>query len=102
MKYYWDNASGKFLEPAEYFARKVVQNQSRSDVVKSPMVIRDIEPYRSMVTGEMITGRRQHRDHLRAHNCIEVGNEKPKAHTPEYVGGVAEDIKAAMEKHGVG
>lgn len=39
------------------------------------MVIRDIEPYRSMITGEMITGRRQHREHLKVHNCIEVGND---------------------------
>ena len=37
--------------------------------------IPDIEPYRSMVTGEYITGRAKHRDHLRQHNCIELGNE---------------------------
>lgn len=41
-------------------------------------VIQDIAPYRSMVTGEQITGRRQHREHLRAHGLQEVGNEKPK------------------------
>lgn len=34
----------------------------------------DIQPYRSMVTGEMIEGRRQHREHLRLHNVVEVGN----------------------------
>lgn len=28
-----------------------------------------------MITGEMVTGRRQHRDHLKAHGCIEVGND---------------------------
>ena len=39
-------------------------------------VIGDIEPYESMITGERIAGRRQHRDHLRDHSCIEVGNEK--------------------------
>jgi hypothetical protein len=44
--------------------------------VSGPQVVRDIEPYKSMVTGEMITGRRQHRDHLRAYNCEEIGNEK--------------------------
>lgn len=41
-------------------------------------VIGDIQPYESMITGEMIGGRRQHRDHLKDHNCIEVGNEKSK------------------------
>ena len=41
-----------------------------------PFVMADIQPYRSMVTGEMIMGRRQHREHLRQHGVIEVGNEK--------------------------
>jgi len=47
-------------------------------------VMGDIQPYRSMITGEQITGRRQHREHLRQHGCIEVGNERitPKTPTP--------------------
>lgn len=39
-------------------------------------VIKDIDPYKSMITGERIGSRRQHKDHLKAHGCIEVGNEK--------------------------
>ena len=39
-------------------------------------VMPDVQPYQSMVDGSMITGRSQHREHLRQHNCIEVGNEK--------------------------
>ena len=42
-------------------------------------VVGDIQPYKSMVTGEMIGGRRQHREHLRQHNCVEVGNSFDKA-----------------------
>jgi hypothetical protein len=38
-------------------------------------VMPDIQPYQSMADGSMITGRRQHREHLRQHNCIEIGNE---------------------------
>ena len=41
-----------------------------------PQVIRDIEPYQSMVDGSMITSRSHHREHLKRHNCFEVGNEK--------------------------
>jgi len=41
-----------------------------------PMVIPDIAPYKSMINGSMITSRSVHRDHLREHGCIEVGNEK--------------------------
>lgn len=38
-------------------------------------ILPDIKPYKSMITGEMITSRSKHREHLRAHGCIEVGNE---------------------------
>ena len=40
-----------------------------------PMVMKDITPYRSMADGSLITSRSRHREHLRAHNCIEIGNE---------------------------
>lgn len=42
---------------------------------KSSQVMGDLEPYKSMQTGEIIQGRKQHRDHLRAHGLVEVGNE---------------------------
>ena len=41
-----------------------------------PMIMPDINPYKSMVTGEMITSRSAHREHLRRHNKQEIGNEK--------------------------
>lgn len=43
----------------------------------------DIEPYRSMADGSIIGGRAQHREHLRRHNCVEVGNEV-QAHLSYY------------------
>lgn len=48
----------------------------------NPQVVVDIEPYKSVVTGETISGRRQHRDHLRAHGLVEVGNEKHGGASP--------------------
>jgi len=48
------------------------------DNCSGPQVIRDIGPYKSMIDGSIIDGRRRHRDHLRAHGCIEVGNEQMK------------------------
>jgi len=39
-------------------------------------VMPDIQPYQSMVDGSMITSRSRHREHLQAHGCIEIGNEK--------------------------
>jgi putative FmdB family regulatory protein len=44
-------------------------------VIHAPRVISDIQPYRSMLTGQMITSRSKHRDHLKEHGCVEVGNE---------------------------
>ena len=43
----------------------------------------DIQPYKSMIDGSEITSRSRHKEHLRDHNCIEIGNEtkylkKPK------------------------
>jgi hypothetical protein len=50
--------------------------------VDAPMVMTDMQPYRSMIDGRMIMSRSQHRDHLKSHGCIEIGNEtkylKPK------------------------
>ena len=44
----------------------------------TPLVMPDIQPYRSMIDGTVITSRSQHREHLARHGCIEVGNEELK------------------------
>jgi hypothetical protein len=43
-----------------------------------PFVRGDYAAYKSMVTGEMVDGRRAHREHLLRHNVTEVGNEFDK------------------------
>ncbi len=43
--------------------------------VNAPTVIGDIKPYKSMATGEMITSRSVHREHLKKHGLVEIGNE---------------------------
>ena len=43
-------------------------------------VIPDIVPYKSMIDGRMVTSRSEHRRHLKANNCIEVGNDDPAKH----------------------
>lgn len=45
-------------------------------VITPVNVMPDIQPYKSMVTGEIIGSRSTHKKHLRQHNVIEVGNEK--------------------------
>lgn len=64
----------------------------------APHVVRDVEPYRSIVTREMIGGRAQHRDHLKRHDLVELGTErmaprKPVEPTSEEI---VNDIKRAI------
>ena len=42
---------------------------------RTPLIMPDIKPYQSMIDGRTITSRSTHREHLRAHNCFEIGNE---------------------------
>lgn len=42
---------------------------------EAPMVMPDIAPYRSMIDGSLITSRSRHREHLKAHGYVEVGND---------------------------
>lgn len=43
-------------------------------------VMPDIQPYKSMIDGSIIGSRSQHRAHLKAHGCMEIGNEDPLKH----------------------
>lgn len=42
----------------------------------APMVMPDIAGYKSMQTGEWISSRSKHREHLKQHGLIEIGNER--------------------------
>lgn len=61
-------------------------------------IIPDLEPYRNVIDGKPISGRKQHRDFLRAHDCIEVGNERikrpPPSNKPDM--GIVNELKRAM------
>tara|TARA_R100000654_G_scaffold57163_1_gene83606 strand:- start:109 stop:321 length:213 start_codon:yes stop_codon:yes gene_type:complete len=41
-------------------------------------IMRDIEPYQNMKDRGWITSRSQHREFLKKHNFVEVGNEQNK------------------------
>ena len=50
-------------------------------------IMREIEPYRSQITGEWITSRAKHQEHLRKHGMVEIGNDssltKPRKSFPD-------------------
>lgn len=58
----------------------------------APLVMNDIQPYKSMITGEYINSRSRHREHLRDHGCIEIGNEKVKPREMKSPPGLKEEI----------
>lgn len=73
---------------------------------RGPTIIKDIEPFINLATREreIISGRRQRRDMMRAHGLIEVGNEKLKQNKtafPENRQDVVNDLKQAYRQHGV-
>ena len=64
----------------------VLYERGTEPQVDAPMVMDDIAPYRSMIDGSMITSRSKHREHLRTHDCQELGNEPIKYAAKPYGG----------------
>jgi len=66
-------------------------------------VMKDIEPYTSMIDGSLITSRSKHRAHLKQHNCEEIGNDSslrnPQRKPIESPPGLKDAIIRAVEKH---
>lgn len=64
-------------------------------------IIGDIEPYKSVVDGSVVGSRRAHKEHLRRHGKIEVGNEwggfpEPSTERPD----AKPDIERALHELG--
>lgn len=74
-RYVYDREHDRMVEVTE---RRVVE-------AAAPLIMPDIKPYRSMVTGEVINSRSRHREHLRDHGCIEVGNDSSLHQQPRPI-----------------
>ncbi len=59
----------------ELIWRREGEFSNKMSNLPSPMIMRDIEPYKNMINGQMITSRSAHRTLLRDNNCVEVGND---------------------------
>lgn len=70
---FWTPTLGE-AEALDSWERKL--EMERSPLRFNAQVIGDIQPYISQIDGSVISSRSQHRDHLRANGCVEVGNEK--------------------------
>ena len=92
----FDPETNKLVPKDEYYGS--------SAQVNAPMVQADIAGYKSMVTGEWIGSRSTHRQHLKEHRLVEIGNEV-KAHTTKQAPkvdreAIKRDIHTAMQKLG--
>lgn len=94
-RFVWDRSRDAFVPAAEFYAAR--RPEAASDHPR-PYVIGDIEPYRSVATGEFITSRSHHRDMLRAHGLQEVGNERLAPRPAYEPSGIAQDIKKSIEQ----
>mgnify|MGYP001615623044 FL=1 len=93
MKYIQDPETFELIPADRYYA-----------VPKSGIeIIPDIAPYRSQIDGSLITSRSRHREHLKQHGCIEVGNDSsvtnPTYTPPGSPPGLKEAIAQSMEKY---
>ena len=48
-------------------------------------IVAEIEPYQSQVTGEWITSRAKHREHLKDHGYVECGNDSSLRQPPKPI-----------------
>lgn len=66
-------------------------------------VIEDMKPYKSPLDGTWVTSRTEHKNHMKKHDVIEVGNEKltRPMQKENKVDGLADDIKKTMHDMGV-
>jgi hypothetical protein len=80
-----------------YLAEGAV-HEKRSELA-APMYVRDIGEYKSPIDGTVITSRSAHRDHLKTHDVIEVGNERLGRPAPEEkTRGIGEAVKRRLEE----
>lgn len=64
----------------------------------APYVIPDIQPYKSMQTGEYIGSRSTHRQHLKQHGLIEVGNERLPPRKPVPMDSCVPELREAVRE----
>lgn len=68
----------------------------------SYQVMGDIQPYKSMIDGSVISSRSHHREHLRQHGCVEVGNDSSLYRKPQPLKsppGLKQALIEAAHKH---
>ena len=98
------NAKGDVIFAQE--GENVVLNDLEPENKAGFYVVPDIQPYQSMVDGSMISSRSAHREHLRKHGVIEIGNEtkhfgqRRKYDSKGLKDSLVQSLQRAKEQHG--
>ena len=72
-RYIQDPKTHKLIPAEEYYTAQV----------DSHYIMTDYQPYQSMVTGEMIDGRKAHREHLKRHNLVVAEQSSARPQNPD-------------------
>jgi len=91
MRRRWIYRNGEAIEVSDDYAPEP----------KAAYVMGDIQPYQSMADGSMITSRAHHREHLKRHNLVEIGNDSSLTRPPppkQIAPGLKEDIIRAVNQ----
>lgn len=91
-RYVYDPATDTHVEITGELERRATSYQ----------VMPDIQPYRSMIDGSVIGSRSVHREHLRQHGCVEVGNDSSLYKQPQPLKsppGLKQALIDAAHKH---
>lgn len=98
-RFRYDPETQKVIPIEDWRAKYGYGERPKQSDLPAPMIIGPLKEYRSMITGEMITDRAQHREHLKQHNKIEVGNEYGPLERPSrQMRPVGQDVKDAIEQ----
>jgi len=73
-----------FRKVADYNDLPLCCETKMNRIISASFVHAEFASYKSMITGEMITDRGQHRRHLINNGCTEVGNESMEK-KPDYI-----------------
>lgn len=92
----WDRERRALVPAAEFYARRGdAVRHARSDL-PTPMLMSDLPEHRNMATGEMVSSRSRHREILRQHGLVEVGNEpltRPMRKPPEMTARERDELR---------
>jgi len=72
-RYIQDPKTHKLIPADEYYLQEST----------SAYILTDYQPYVSMVTGEMIEGRKAHREHLKRHNLVVAEQSSARPQKPD-------------------